>query len=58
MTRGEFLFSYPYPFIDVLALGYIQTIVNASGFLIGFIVVGYVLLGLKLSRRGFDSHRT
>lgn len=47
MTRGEILFSYPYPFIDVLALGYTQTIVNAIGFLIGFIVVGYVLLGLK-----------
>jgi hypothetical protein len=58
MTRGEILFSYPYPFIDALALGYIQTILNAVGFLIGFIVVGYVLLGLKLSRRGFDSHRT
>jgi uncharacterized membrane protein YciS (DUF1049 family) len=42
----------------VLALGYIQTILNAIGFLIGFIVVGYVLLGLKLSRRGFDRQRT
>ena len=58
MTRGEFLFSYPYPFIDALALGYIQTILNAIGFLIGFIVVGYVLLELKLPRRGFDNHRT
>jgi hypothetical protein len=47
MTRGEVLFSYPYPFIDVLALGYTQTIVNAIGFLIGFIAVGYMLLGLK-----------
>jgi len=47
MTRGEILFSYPYPFIDVLALGYTQTIVNAIGFLIGFIVLSYVLLGLK-----------
>jgi hypothetical protein len=58
MTRGEFLFSYPYPFIDVLALGYVQTILNAIGLLIGFIIVGYLLLGLKLSRRGFDRHRT
>jgi hypothetical protein len=47
MTRGEILFSYPYPFIDVLALGYTRTLVNAIGFLIGFIAVGYVLLGLK-----------
>jgi hypothetical protein len=58
MTRGEFLFSYPYPFIDVLALGYVQTILNAIGLLIGFIIVGYLLLGLKLSRRGFDRQRT
>jgi hypothetical protein len=47
MTRGEILFSYPYPFIDVLTLGYLQTLVNAVGFLFGFIVIGYVLLGLK-----------
>jgi len=47
MIRGEVLFSYPYPFIDALALGYVQTIINAIGFLIGFIVVGYVLLGVK-----------
>jgi hypothetical protein len=47
MTRGEILSSYPYPFIDALTLGYAQTLVNAIGFLIGFIAVGYVLLGLK-----------
>jgi hypothetical protein len=47
MTRGEILFSYPYPFIDVLTLGYVRTLVNAIGFLCGFIVVGYGLLGLK-----------
>ena len=51
MTRGEILFSYPYPFIDVLALGYAQTVINATGFLIGFIVVGYVLLWLKRLQR-------
>ena len=47
MARGEILFSYPYPFIDVLALGYAQAIVNAIGFLIGFIVIGYTLLWFK-----------
>ncbi len=47
MTRGEILSSYPYPFIDVLALGYSRSLVNAAGFLIGFIVLGYLLLGLK-----------
>jgi hypothetical protein len=51
LTRGELLFSYPYPFIDVLALGYTQTVINAIGFLIGFIVVGYLLLWLKRIQR-------
>jgi hypothetical protein len=57
MTRGEILFSYPYPFIDVLALGYTRTIVNAIGFLIGFIVIGYVLLGLKRLDNGRKNNR-
>jgi hypothetical protein len=47
MVRGEILFSYPYPFIDVLTLGHMQTIVNAVGFLIGFVVIGYALLEFK-----------
>jgi hypothetical protein len=47
MTRGEILFSYPYPFIDVLALGHAQVLINAAGFLIGFIVLGYVLLWIR-----------
>jgi hypothetical protein len=57
MVRGEILFSYPYPFIDVLALGYMRTIVNAVGFLIGFIVIGYVLLWLKRLRRLVNAAR-
>ena len=51
LTRGEFLFSYPYPFIDVLTLGYTQTVINAIGFLIGFIALGYLLLWLKRLER-------
>ena len=47
MVRGEILASYPYPFIDVLALGYTQSVINAVGFLFGFTVMGYALLGLK-----------
>lgn len=47
MIRGEILSSYPYPFIDVMALGYIQSVVNAIGFLIAFVVLGYALLGLR-----------
>ena len=47
MVRGEWLGSYPYPFIDVLALGYRQAMVNASGLLMGFVVLGYALLWLQ-----------
>jgi len=47
MARGEILSSYPYPFIDVLVLGYTRSIVNAIGFLIGFVALGYILLGLN-----------
>lgn len=47
LVRGEILGSYPYPFVDVLTLGYTQAIINAVGLLFGFVVMGYALLGLK-----------
>jgi hypothetical protein len=47
MARGEILSAYPYPFIDVSVLGYTKTIVNSIAFLIGFIALGYAVLGLK-----------
>jgi hypothetical protein len=33
--------------VDVLTLGYIQSVINAVGFLIGFVVLGFALLGLS-----------
>ncbi len=47
MLRGEVLSSYPYPFIDVLTLGYARSVINAVGFLVGFVVLGFALLGLR-----------
>jgi hypothetical protein len=47
MVRGRILSSYPYPFIDVLTLGYTRSVINAVGFLMGFIVLGFALLGLS-----------
>jgi hypothetical protein len=47
MVRGKILSSYPYPFIDVLTLGYTRSVINAVGFLSGFIVLGFALLGLS-----------
>lgn len=46
LLRGEWLGVYPYPFIDVIALGYPQVLVNAVGLLLGFIAVGFAMLGL------------
>lgn len=46
LLRGEWLGAYPYPFIDVTALGYPQVLLNAVGLLLGFIVVGFAVLGL------------
>ncbi len=52
MTRGEILHSYPYPFIDVTTLGYRQALINAGGFILGFIAVSYLLLGIRYLRPG------
>ena len=47
MVRAEILGSYPYPFIDVNTLGYTRSVINAIGFLFGFIIAGSLLLALK-----------
>jgi hypothetical protein len=46
LVRGEILGSYPYPFIDVTALGYRQVLVNTVGLMAAFIGVGFVVLAL------------
>jgi hypothetical protein len=47
LVRGAWLQSYPYPFIDVAALGPARVFVNALGLMAVFIVVAWVLVGLK-----------
>ena len=45
LTRWPlWLGSYPYPFIDVNALGYATVLRNALGLLGGFVLVGFVVL--------------
>lgn len=44
MVRGVWLGSYPYPFIDLNALGYAAVLRNALGLLAGFVLVGFVFL--------------
>lgn len=43
MLRGEWLGSYPYPFIDVGAIGYGRASLNALALLLVFIATGYLL---------------
>ena len=44
LVRGEMIGSYPYHFIDVSAIGYGRTTVNALGLLAAFIVLGSLLV--------------
>lgn len=46
LARGELLSSYPYPFIDVAALGYQRVLVNALGLLSMFAALGFAVLGI------------
>jgi hypothetical protein len=52
LIRGRFVGSYPYGFIDPLAIGYERTMINAVGLLIVFIAIGLILVALsRLQRR-------
>jgi len=53
LLRGHLLGAYAYPFIDVAVLGYPQVLANAGGILVGFVLVGLLIIGLdrRLSAR-------
>lgn len=46
LVRGAIAGAYPYPFIDVGALGYGRTALNAVGVLIGFSVIAALLVAI------------
>jgi hypothetical protein len=46
LVRGAVLGVYPYYFIDVTAIGYGGTLRNASGLLLGYVLVGWLFLGV------------
>lgn len=50
LLRGHLLAVYPYPFIDVEKLGYLQVFINAGGILLGFVAVALVLIGIDRRR--------
>lgn len=46
MVRGAVSGWYPYPFVDVNALGYVQVLIDAIAVLAVFVVVGLLLVAL------------
>lgn len=50
MVRGEWLGQYPYPFVDVTALGHARVFANAGILLLAYLAVG-ALLRWQASRR-------
>jgi hypothetical protein len=52
LIRGIIIGSYPYGFIDPIAIGYQRTMINAVGLLLAFIVLGLILVALgRIQRR-------
>jgi hypothetical protein len=46
MLRGQYGGGYPYPFIDVAKLGWLQTLFNAAAICFAFVVAGWLLVWL------------
>lgn len=45
LLRGDVIGDYMYPFIDIGTIGYRAAFINAGGVLLGFVVIGLVVLG-------------
>lgn len=56
LARGSAGDRYPYPFMDVAKLGWVQTLLNAGGIALGFFLAGFVLVWID-SWRPFGSGR-
>lgn len=44
VTRGQMDGRYPYPFIDIARIGWLQAALNAGGIALGFILAGLLLV--------------
>lgn len=44
LGRGQLDHAYPYPFIDVARLGWLQVSMNVGGIALGFILAGFLLV--------------
>lgn len=47
-ARGEWVRLYPYPFIDVLAIGYPASLLNAAGMMLAYALIVGAFCGLKM----------
>jgi len=45
-ARGAWVHEYPYPFIDVDALGWPSVLLNAAGVLLVFVALGAILVAV------------
>lgn len=54
LIRGTITRTYPYPFINVIKLGYQQTLINCIG--VGAVFYGLFMLAIALSRYRFNSN--
>ena len=50
MVRGQVVGTYPYPFLDVSALGYGRVLANASVLLVVFLGLGLVIIAISRRR--------
>ena len=57
LVRGHYDHRYPYPFMDVGKLGWTQTLINAGGIAMAFILAGFVLMWID-SWRPLGSSRS
>ena len=44
LARGQLDHRYPYPFMDVGKLGWLQAGLNAAGIAFGFVLAGFALV--------------
>lgn len=59
LIRGEITYSYPYPFIDVITIGYQQAFINSMGLLVCFILLGlvFVAAGKLIHKLNLKAHK-
>ena len=51
--RGEVISQYPYPFVNVVDIGYLDAILNGVMLLAAYVIIAYVLYTLALIRLKF-----